>query len=460
MFKKIIGDFIAKNALLTEGGLHLVALSGGADSVALLCVLRELGYVVEAMHCNFNLRGEESKRDEEFCKELCRLNGVKLHLARFDTRFYSQHHHVSIEMAARELRYNYFRQLKEELKAESICVAHHKDDNAETVLMNLVRGTGLTGLTGIRPKNGCIIRPLLCVGRTEIEDYLATKGQNFITDSSNLVNDVKRNKIRLDIMPMLKELNPSATDAIISSAKHVIDAMPLLEDALKRWEDECVTEIDSEKNYGFTDKTVDFAPISVDINMLRMCPSPEYLLYSIFCKCGVPSQLTTQVYEHLDSQTGTSWQINDRMITIDRGRLLIEPRYETFRELKMPLEGKYVLCNGDRIEISTRQKEDGFKIDTSANIAQLDADTVNWPLTIRAVERGDRFVPFGMTGSKLVSDILTDRKMSLQQKRHQLCVADASGQIVWLTGLRISNKHRITPNTIKVVCIRYIRRRN
>ena len=455
MFQEQISRFIESNALLTHEGLHLVALSGGADSVALLRVLLALGYHVEAMHCNFNLRGDESNRDELFCKDLCRQNGVKLHLAHFDTRFYSHQHHVSIEMAARELRYNYFRQLKEELNAESICVAHHKDDCAETILMNLVRGTGLTGLTGIRARNGYIIRPLLCVGRKDIEAYLTLEHQEFITDSSNLVNDVKRNKIRLDVMPVLQTLNPSATDAITLSAKHIADAMPLLTDALNRYEMECVRAIDS---FGNADKTDHFQPIAIDIQRLMQTPSPEYLLYHILTKRGIAPQFTPQVFEHLDSQTGTSWQNNNRMMTIDRGHLLVEPVYSGFTTMRLPMPGKYVLSNGDSIVVSVEEKTDAFCIDTSPNVAQLDADLVRWPFTIRSVENGDRFVPFGMKGSKLVSDLLTDRKMSLQQKRHQLCVTDASEQIVWLTGLRISNKHRITSNTIKYVCLRYNKR--
>lgn len=450
-----IRKYIESNALLTREGLHLVALSGGADSVALLRVLLGLGYRVEAMHCNFNLRGEESNRDEQFCKDLCQRLGVNLHLAHFDTRFYSQQHHVSIEMAARELRYSYFRQLQHDLNAESICVAHHKDDCAETVLMNIFRGTGLTGLTGIRPKNGSIIRPMLCVSRGDIEDYLTVIKQDYITDSSNLVNNVKRNKVRLDIMPVVRELNPAATDAITLTAKHVADALPLLEFALNHWEQECVKPIDT---FAQPSNGESFQAVSVDIQKLLATPSPEYLLYSILNKRGISPQITPQVFSNLNSQTGTSWQISGRMLTIDRGHLLIEPLYADFREMKMPMVGKYVLSNGDRIELSIHEKGDNFQIDTSPNVAQLDAETVRLPLTIRLVQNGDRFVPFGMTGSKLVSDLLTDRKMSLQQKRHQLCVTDASEQIVWLTGLRISNKHRITSHTIKYMCVRYIKR--
>lgn len=456
MFAERISSFIEKNSLLSHDGLHLVALSGGADSVALMTVLLELGYHIEAIHCNFNLRGDESVRDEEFCKSLCQAKGVNLHLAHFDTRFYSQQHHISIEMAARELRYNYFRQLRQELEAESICVAHHKDDNAETVLLNLVRGTGIAGLTGIHPRNNDIVRPLLCVSRKEIEDYLILTKQTFITDSTNLINDVKRNKMRLDVMPLLLGMNPSATDAITTMARHLNGASALLEDAINRYEAECVRRLDI-RNYNNIQNS-NFHPISVDISRLRNTPSPEYLLYSIFSRCGITPQLTAQVFEHLGSQTGTSWKNNGLTITIDRGHLLIEPQQAEFRELRIPMVGRYNLCNGDTLEVSVHDKTSDFCVDTSADIAQLDDATVQWPLVIRSVRNGDRFNPFGMNGTKLVSDILTDRKMSLSQKRHQLCLTDASNQILWLTGLRISNKHRITSHTIKYVRVRYIKK--
>ena len=171
MLRKIeetVRQYIAKEQLLSADALHLVALSGGADSVALLLILKRLGYTVEAVHCNFHLRGEESNRDEIFVRELCEKVEVKLHLIHFDTVAYAELHQVSIEMAARQLRYRYFEQLRQDIGAEEVCVAHHRDDAVETLLMNLVRGTGIHGLTGIRPRNGHVVRPLLCLSREQI----------------------------------------------------------------------------------------------------------------------------------------------------------------------------------------------------------------------------------------------------------------------------------------------------
>ena len=199
-----VKTYIDTHKLLRPDGRYIVGLSGGADSVALLLILKELGYCVEAAHCNFHLRGKESQRDEEYCINLCKEQDVKLHLTRFQTAEYAELHKVSIEMSARTLRYNYFEALRQDIGADAVCVAHHRDDSVETVLLNLVRGTGLRGLMGIRPRNKYIIRPLLSCSKADIEAYLAAKGQVFVTDSSNLVADVKRNKLRLEVVPTLK----------------------------------------------------------------------------------------------------------------------------------------------------------------------------------------------------------------------------------------------------------------
>ena len=204
-FMQRVSATIAEHSLLRpasseEPGIVLVALSGGADSVALLRCMLELGYKCEAAHCNFHLRGKEADRDEEFCSELCRQLGVRLHRRDCDTRGYSTEHKVSIEMAARELRYDFFRQLAEEEGLEAVAVAHHRDDNAETILLNIVRGTGLRGLAGMPYKNGNIVRPLLNVSRQDILDYLRELGQDFVTDSTNQVADVKRNVVRLKLL--------------------------------------------------------------------------------------------------------------------------------------------------------------------------------------------------------------------------------------------------------------------
>ena len=237
-FVNQVRHFAHHHQLFTPGGKYIIALSGGADSVSLLLVLKhlesELGITLEAAHCNFHLRGDESLRDEEFCKQLCRRLHVPLHLVHFDTHAYADLHHVSIEMAARDLRYAYFEQLRRDIHAHDICVAHHRDDSVETLLLNLVRGTGLRGLRGIQPRNAHIIRPLLSHSRQQIEQYLDALGESYVTDSTNLHNDVKRNKIRLNVIPLLRELNPSASQSIFETSLRVTEALKVFDDAIQR----------------------------------------------------------------------------------------------------------------------------------------------------------------------------------------------------------------------------------
>lgn len=440
--KQKVSAYIERYGLLSKDGLHLVALSGGADSVALLRVLLSLGHKVEAMHCNFRLRGTESDRDEAFCKTLCEELGVKLHIVHFDTRAYAGLHRVSIEMAARDLRYGYFRQLLTDLDAESICVAHHKDDCAETLLMNIIRGTGVKGLTGIRPKNGVIIRPLLCVSRKEIEDYLALLHQAFVTDSTNLIDDVTRNKIRLDIMPLLREINPSVVDALSETAARVTEAMPLLDSAAEEFEREHVSQTDSYE--------------AIALNALRSAPSPGYLLFTLLSRRGFKPVVAEQIAEHLDAQSGTMWTSGSKVAVIDRDTLIIAEQPQPFADMALPIEAKYSLRNGHQLEISKFCKPADFSVSKAADTAELDGDTVRFPLHLRSITRGDRFVPFGMRGSKLVSDFLTDRKQNIIEKQRQLCLTDAEGNIVWLVGQRVSNNNRITDKTTNVLRVHYL----
>ena len=232
MLSNRVRSFINRYNLLSLEQVHLVALSGGADSVALLLLLKELGYRIEAIHCNFHLRGAESDADEQFCVTLCKQEGIPLHRVHFDTKYYAETHGVSIEMAARELRYAYFETLRNDMKAAEICVAHHREDSIETVLLNMIRGTGIDGLTGIAPRRGHIVRPLLEETKKALLAYLESRNQRYVTDSSNLVADVKRNKVRLQLLPLLEEMNPSVTESVHRMSQHLAEVMKMADSAI------------------------------------------------------------------------------------------------------------------------------------------------------------------------------------------------------------------------------------
>ena len=471
-------SFASVHELFVYGGKYIVALSGGADSVSLLFVLKhlehELGIDVEAAHCNFHLRGAESVRDEEFCKQLCERLSVPLHLIHFDTQAYADLHRVSIEMAARDLRYGYFENLRRDIEAQDICVAHHRDDSVETVLLNLVRGTGLRGLRGIQPRNGNIIRPLLSLSREDIVQYLDALGESYVTDSTNLHNDVKRNKIRLDVMPLLRELNPSVSQSIFESSLRVGEALKVFDEAMKQSIADVTTPPRGCTCPKCTNQPVRKCtnqpllvqqsllhqqrctlqanhPLTISIDRLKQQPSPEYTLHEILSPRGFTSAQIDQIYGSLDScSAGKIIASDSHELAFDRGSLLVQPRTnvaDAVRSMRIPETGTYVFSDSLKIKVAAEDCGDDYVPSRAADCVCLDASDIKFPLTLRHIEQGDRFVPFGMNGMKLVSDYLTDRKKNVFEKRAQLVVTDAQQRIVWLVGERTDNRFRITPHT-------------
>ena len=440
-----IKRFIVSEHLLRVDALYLVALSGGADSVALLLCLKELGYHVEAVHCNFHLRGEESLRDEQFCEDLCQRENIPFHKVHFDTQTYADLHKVSIEMAARELRYRYFFQLKEALGADGVCVGHHKEDSVETILINLVRGTGLSGLMGILPRNHDVIRPLLCVTRQEIEDYLYQHAVSFVTDSTNLVDDVVRNKIRLNVLPQLSEINPSVTDAILTTANHLSEVDVIVQESLKEALEKAVIFINSATQVSLN--SLSNEPFLLDLSVVRAFPSPSYLLFYILKPLGFSSSQIVEMVSHLDGQTGQLWYSSSHEVTHDRGVFMVLPRVETEpRQLVIPETGRYVYDEQLSLRLTERALTPSSRVSFSKNptVVDLDASSIRFPLTLRRVAEGDRFTPLGMRGTQLMSDFLTNLKRNRFEKRNQLVLLDATGTILWVLGLRINDRFKLT----------------
>jgi len=418
-----VSAYINKHKLLNANDLYIVALSGGADSVALLLLLKEGGFNVHAAHCNFLLRGSESDRDEAFCVDLCRQLGVELHRAHFATREYAEAHKVSVEMAARELRYNWFEQLRKDIGAVGICVAHHRDDSVETVLLNMIRGTGLRGLTGIQPRNGYVLRPLLCVSRDEIEHFLAKRGQKYVIDSTNLETDVKRNKVRLQVLPLLRTLNSAVSDNIQRMVENVAEAQIVLDSLLDNFKKHNTLELSELEKYG----------------------SSEYVIYEWLKNYGFNGTQARQVLEAETGKIMSSSQGYD--VLKDRERLIIERTLKPFNPMRIPEEGMYVL--DEKMRLSLRKC--AAYVSKKPFVATFDAQKVVFPLTVRRVEEGDWMIPFGMRGRKLLSDLMTDRKMTVFEKRRQLVVVDAQDVIVWAVGLRIADSVAVAETTQSVL---------
>lgn len=431
MFHRIIRKYIEERKLFTLQDKVLVALSGGADSVALLRVLLVLGYRCEAAHCNFRLRGEESDRDERFVRALCDSRGVTLHVTHFDTAAYASRHHVSIEMAAREMRYDWFEQLRRERGMAVVAVAHHRDDSVETFLLNLIRGAGINGLKGISPHNGSIVRPLLEVSRRDILDYLCSLHQDYVTDSTNLQDEYLRNKIRLNILPMLRELNPSVSESISETAGRLADVSLIYNKEIEAGKERVMEK-----------------PGRILISRLMEETAPAALLFEMLHPLGFNSARVRDVFRSLSGQPGKRFVSAGWEVLRDRTELIVrrrKPVEEGGEEDALPF----------RLVMEIRERMPDFVIPADKDTACLDADKAAPPLTVRKWKRGDKFVPFGMKGKKKVSDYLTDRKFSLFRKENQYVVCSGD-RIVWLAGERIDDRFRVTEDTKRVLIIRQL----
>ncbi|MDR1330841.1 MAG: tRNA lysidine(34) synthetase TilS [Tannerella sp.] len=429
--------YIEKQKLLKPNDIVIVGVSGGADSVALLHLLARSGYTCIVAHCNFHLRGDESDCDEDFSRQVAATLHIPFHKIDFDTQNHAHHEHISIEMAARELRYRWFEQLRVEQEAQAIAVAHHRDDSVETVLLNLTRGTGIRGLTGIRPRNGHVIRPLLPFGQNEILAWLSENGLEYRTDSSNLSDEYTRNFLRLRILPLLEELNPSVRDAIARTAAHLSDVETLYADLIEK---ERARITPSEKK--------------ISIPALMQSPAPRTVLYELIKPYGFTRSLASSIFESLKGTPGKIFYATESSYRIvkDRDYLLIAPQAEKD-------DAVYYLHAGDSIHhpirLTAQQKTvDAYlRIEKKKTVAGFDCDKLTFPLTLRRWRPGDRFIPFGMSGRKKLSDYFTDHKFSHLQKEQTwlLCSGD---DIIWIVGERIDDRYKVsktTKNTLIVV---------
>lgn len=431
-FRATIQTYIENNNLIPDISRPvIVGLSGGADSVALLNVLVDLGYICIPAHCNFQLRGEESERDEQFAVEYARSLGLKAETIRFDTTNYSLQQRISIEMAARELRYQWFEKLRIIHNACHIAVGHHADDTVETVLLNLIRGTGLKGLTGIKAANGFVIRPLLGVNREIILEYLRQKGLSFIEDSTNASNIYTRNKIRNQLIPLIQTINPAFTVNFPDTINNLNSGYQFLQSKI----DELRSKLVQPTN----------TLISLSIKSFLQLGGDEYLLFELLKEYNFNKSQVKAIFASLDGISGKQFFSPTHSLLKDRDKLLIE-QSESLNST-MLVEINY-------INISP---EESFSISTNPRIAHLDADKLTFPLKVRTWKPGDYFYPLGMNRKKKISDLLIDRKIDRISKQSVYVVTtqtDNSEKIVWVAGIRIDHRFRVTKNTKVVAEIR------
>lgn len=416
--------FIARHQLLVAERGVLVALSGGADSVALLRLLLALNYRCEAAHCNFQLRGEESERDELFVRRLCSDLQVPLHTIRFDTMQRVKESHLSVEMAARQLRYDWFEQLISERHLQAVAVAHHQDDSIETMLINLIRGTGIDGLLGIQPRHGHVVRPLLALSRQDLLAYLERLRQPYVTDSTNLHDTYVRNKIRLHLLPLMEQINPSVRESLTRTMSHLQQASQLYHQAV----DEALAPLTHSAD----------GTLQISIAKLMQSASPQALLHELLMPQGFNRAQEEAIYRTLNGPSGRTFCSATHQLIKDRERLYILP---IAPKVAPTLQIEYVKINNQ------------FTLPRTSEVACIDAAKVTEPLTLRLAAEGDWFIPLGMKGRKKLSDYLTDCKVPLHLKRQQYVVC-CGQKIVWVVGRRLDNRFRLDSTTTEAIILR------
>lgn len=436
--EKRVQEFICNGKLIADNAGVLVGLSGGADSVALLRILVALGYHCHAVHCNFHLRGEESDRDEAFAIALCHSLDVPCEVVHFDTRGCATEKHISIEMAARELRYQEFERIREAQGLEVIAVAHHQDDAVETLLLNLIRGAGIKGLTGMHAVNGHVVRPLLCITRDEVMDYLHHIQQPYVTDSTNLTDEYARNKVRLHLLPMMQQINPAAKNNILQAASHLAEAATLYDKVVAE-ESARIVEGEDEPN--------------ISIPTLLATEAPKTILFEILHPYGFNTAQVADIFRSLSSEAGRIFHSDEYTVLRDRTHLLIR-RKEAVEDTTytLPEEGTLTLPDGTTLAVTRVTPDANWQLPKRNDVLCLDASRYCGTLTLRHPKEGDRFKPFGMRGNKLLSDFYTDIKLPRTEKPRQwlLCHND---DILWAVGKRSSELCRLNGKEPHIIYI-------
>lgn len=436
-FEVTVSRYIAANSLVGHDSHIVVALSGGADSVALLAVLTALGYRCSAAHCNFHLRGEESERDMRHAVATARDMGVECHVRHFGTAAYAAARGLSIEMAARELRYEWFEQLRREVGADVVAVAHHRDDNIETFFLNLLRGTGIAGLTGMRPRRGCIVRPLLCVSRDDIIAYLDAIGVTYVTDSSNLSNDYRRNKLRNVVLPALEREFPGAAKTIVNTMSHLTDNRDLMDDYLTRCRQQYIN--------GDT----------VLLSTLRDNePHASALLTELLRGYGFNATQSSDILAAADI-AGRQFFTPGYIAVTNCGRLMLSRRGTIDRDREYPLDLTTDITTPISLSVTQFDYTPGMKLKFDNTTLYLDSSVLdgNPRILLRRWRDGDRIAPFGMKGTRLVSDIFSDAHLSrLDKERTWLLTRDDT--ILWIVGLRASRHFPLTHSTRRALAIK------
>ncbi|MDR1005752.1 MAG: tRNA lysidine(34) synthetase TilS [Bacteroidales bacterium] len=428
-------NFIRQHNLFTKNDRLLVAVSGGVDSMVLCRLLRDCNYVFAVAHCNFHLRDEESDRDKDFVVDYCEQMGIENCFTKdFNTISYMQSQKISLEMAARELRYQWFEDLKQRYGYDYLLTAHHNDDSAESLFINLLRGTGIAGLHGILPKRNGVVRPMLFATKAEIVDFAAAEGVKHINDSSNQSLKITRNRIRNEVFPIFREISPNFDSIIRRNIERFAQTEEVFRARIERIRGEVV------------EKDGDVVRLAID--KLKQLKPLNLFLYEILSDFGFNESninaIEASIWEDISGKQFFSASFR---AVRDRQYIIISKIESSQSKAEYPISEDLTLMNEPlELEFEILRDLNFISIPKERTIAMTDFDKLKFPLTLRKWKRGDSFVPIGLAKTKKVSDFFTNLKYSLLDKENQwiLCSGD---DIVWILGKRLDERFKITEQT-------------
>jgi tRNA(Ile)-lysidine synthase len=433
-------SFNQHNRLFNENDKILLAVSGGIDSMSMMHLFSKVGNTCIVAHCNFQLRGSESDGDEIFVKEQAHKLGFPFFSTTFDTKEYASANKVSIQMAARELRYSWFRELCKINECAVIAVAHNRDDALETFFINLGRGTGIKGLTSIQPHNEGIIRPLLYATRKDIEKYAEAKNIPHREDSSNKSDKYLRNYLRHKIIPSFEEVFPNFRDTIAGNISKLCDISELYDHSMNQ----LIPKIFRREN-----------KLSyININALLTSPAPKTILFEILSEFGFTPPIITEIYDACFAMSGKQFYSPSYKLIKDREHFILSQLDNTQPGRIYIDENTPSICYPIQIEFSVFDHPENFEIERNKNIAQIDYDKVTFPLILRKWNPGDYFTPLGMKGLKKLSDFFIDQKFSLIDKENAWLLTSGP-EIIWIIGHRIDDRFKLTPSTRRIIQFNY-----
>ncbi|HEY4337825.1 MAG TPA: tRNA lysidine(34) synthetase TilS [Puia sp.] len=436
-------EFIAKEKLFTTGDTLLLAVSGGLDSVVLTELCRRCGFRILIAHCNFQLRGAESARDEEFVAGLGRGYGVEVVVEQFDTKEHAARRKMSVQAIAREERYHWFEQFVKKGQVRWILTAHHLDDNIETMLMHFFKGTGISGMRGILPKQGNIVRPLLFARKEELQVFAGEAGLKWVEDSSNESDKYTRNFFRHQLIPLVEQAYPAAAGNLADNLGRFREVETLYHQAVEGWKKKLMEVRGNE--------------VHIPVEKLRKATPLLTLVYEIMRPFGFSPQQAEEIVALMDSPTGRYVPSKTHRIIRNRNWLVIVPLMEEpAAHVLVEEESSAVGFREGTLRLSRMIAGDLRTLDQGGDVALLDAEKIGWPLLLRPWKSGDYFYPLGLRKKKKVARFLIDTKVSVAEKE-RVWVLEADRKLLWVVGRRIDDRWKVTPATKEVLRIEWVR---